>query len=318
MKTSKSKNKFAKRLEARVLSWDLRKLTKQILFFSFILAIAVVYLWYARLYMTNERRFWLAIENSMSTRSVTRTINNGGTGNAVVQSQRFAFSPQMASESKVTFDQKSALVETSVATEGVLFPDAQYSRYTAFETNQQKPDGTVPSLDSVLGKWEGNDVAEDNLDEARLGYVSELVSLVIFGNFDDAFRDDVVSQFKDKDVYGLNLLNVTENNVEGQDVLSYSASISLREYATQLQRAFVRAGYGEFPPLNPENYRADSKIPATILVSKKNNNIVGVSFGDRNELYSGYGINRLVERPEVEYGPGELEAIVQNEIQGIL
>jgi len=311
------KNPF-KKLVGRFENWDLRRLTRRFMIFGIILALVGSYFWYSRLYMTNERRFWTAINNSMSTRSVTRTLITGGTGNEVVQSQRFAFSPQMASESKVIFNQKSALINTAVVTEGILFPDAQYSRYVSFTTNQTKPDGSIPSLDDIVGKWEANEVAVTGLEQAKLSYVSELVSLIIIGNYDADFRNDIISSFRDNNIYDVSFDNISEDVVNGEDVIVFPVSVSLRKYATQVQRAFVRAGYGEFPPLNPENYREDSKISALILVSKRQNSITGVSFGQREEKYSGYGIGRTITRPEASYRPGELERLVQEEIQGIL
>ena len=56
-----------------------------------LIGLAGGYLWYSRLYLTNERRFWMAIENSMATQSVTRTLISGGSGNKVTQTQQFFF-----------------------------------------------------------------------------------------------------------------------------------------------------------------------------------------------------------------------------------
>ncbi len=302
----------------RITGWDLRKLTKRIIILGVILSLVGSYFWYNKLYMTNERKFWSAINNSLSTKSVTRSIKSGGSGNEVLQSQRFAFAPQMASESKVRFNQKSALVDTTVVTEGVLFPDAQYSRYVAFSTNQTKSDGTTPTLENIIGKWEANVVAESDLEQAKLTYVSELVTLVMFGNYSADFRQDLLTQLKSGNVYAVNYDDVKEDEVNGEKADVYLVSVGLKEYARQLQRAFVVAGYGEFPPLDPDNYREDSRINARFFVSQNTNSIIGVGFGSREESYSGYGINRTIVRPKTFFGPGELERIVQEEIQGIL
>jgi len=310
--------KIYKKAVRVVESWDLKRLVRLFVIFGLIISIIGGYFWYSRLYMTNERKFWLAVNNSLATKSVTRSIKSGGSGNEVIQSQRFAFAPQMASESKVSFSQKSATVDTSVVTEGVLFPNAQYSRYVSFNTNQKKPDGSLPTLDNILNKWEVNEVAESDLEQAKLSYVSELVTLVMFGNYDANLRSDVISSLQKGNVYDVDFKNVREDSINGEEALVYLVSVGLKGYATQVQKTFTKAGYGEFPPLNPDNYPEDSRINARIFVSKKTNNIIGVGFGSREESYSGYGINRTIERPETTFGPGELERAVQEEIQGIL
>ncbi len=299
-------------------SLDLRKITTRLLILGIIFALAGAYLWYSRLYMTNERKFWLAIENSMTTKSVTRTIVSGGTGNQVVQDQRFFFSPQIGSKSKVSYNQKSATVDTAVVTEGMTFPDSQFSRYISFNTNQKDKEGNVPNLDEVLGKWEGNEIQESELDQAKQNYVGELVSLVIFGNYSPEFRDSLIAGLKESDAYQINNSSETEDAVDGKDAIIYQVSVELKSYAEQLQRAFVEAGYGEFEPLNPDNYQEGSKISMTLAVSSTSNTIIGVSFGDRQEQYGGYGINEVIEKPQAEFKPGELENFVQEELKGII
>lgn len=283
-----------------------------------IISIIGSYLWYGNMYMTNERRFWSAINNSMSTKSVTRTLTSGGTGNTVVQDQQFFFSPQKVSRSHVSFIQKSATVDTAVETEGISFIDHQFSRYNTFRTNQLKEDGTTPNLDSVLGKWEGNKIPEDQLDDARLNYVSELVTLAVFGNFGSKYRTETIEMLKQNNVYQLKEDGITEDTVDGKKVLMYPVSVSLKGFTQVLQNAFTEAGYGIFPPLDPANYTEGSRVNATFLINPSNNSIFGIQFGSRSEKYSGYGININVTKPNTEFESGQLEEVVQQEIQTAL
>lgn len=310
--------KVYKSIENYITAWDLKKIAKYMTLFAVLIALVGGYLWYSRMYMTDERRFWLALENSMATQSVTRTVTSGGTGNQVVQDQQFFFAPQMVSRSHVTFEQKSATIDTSVETEGISFPDSQYSRYTSFRTNQQKTDGTLPNLDNVLGKWEGSTVSAEELENSKLNYISENVTLAIFGNYGSTFRNDVLKQLKNTSTYEINYSGVRDDVLDDKKVMYVPVSINLHNYATQLQRAFVEAGYGEFPPLDPTNYAVDSRINAQFTIDKKNNSIVGIQFGSRSEVYKGYGIGINVEAPQADFSSGELEQIVQEEIGSAL
>lgn len=304
-------------LLAVLMTWNLRKLVRNMSILAVIVGIVGGYLWFSRMYTTDERRFWIAVENSLSTQSVTRTLVNGGSGNKVVQDQQFFFSPQMASKSHVSFVQKNATTDTAVETEGVSYPDKQYSRYTAFRTNQQKEDGSIPSLDSVLGKWEGDLVKDEDKEQARLQYVSELVTLAVFGNYDAKFRKELLSELKTNGTYEINKAGITLDEKDGRKTIIVPVKVKLKNYTSLLQKAFMKAGYGEFPALNPENYREDATINATFAIDYKSNSISGIQFGTRQESYSSYGINTTVVTPETTFTDGGLENFVQQEIGSV-
>ena len=97
-------------------------------------------------------------------------------------------------------------------------------------------------------------------------------------------------------------------------MLSYSVKVNLKAYTTLLQKAFTAAGFGEFPPLNPDNYKEGVTINSGIRVDKNSGEVVGVSFGSRTEVYNGYGIQINVQKPDAEFSSGQLQEFVQQEI----
>lgn len=306
------------RLNTLILGWNIRKLVKGFVVIGLVLVGTSSYLWYTRLYMTESRRFWTAIENSMATPSVTRTLLDGGTGNQVVQQQQFLFSPNMVSNSRVTYDQKSATVETSVETRGVSYLDSQYSKYTKFVTNQKNADGSEANINDLLNRWEGTISTGDDADQARLNYISELVTLVIFGNFDANFRRDVMHELRSNVVYEVDYPGATTDEINGEKVTLYPVSVGLKKYAELLTGAFRQSGLGEFSPLDPTNYQEDARIPVTIAINQRTNEIVGVSFGSRQEQYEAYGVVKTIDRPQAEFGSGELETAVQDKLKDII
>jgi hypothetical protein len=251
----------------------------------------------------------------MATPSVVRTLTQGGTGNQVVQQYRFHFAPQRVVQNKVVYTEKSATTDTSVTTEGIVFPTEQFLRYTEF-TNSRSDGESNANIDEVLGKW-AVDVAEDE-EEAKLNYLSEQVSLVIFGNYGANIRNEVLSEMQEKRIYGDNLSVVLEDKIDGEAVYQYTIEVKLRDYAQILNNAFVNAGYGEFAPLNPDNYSEDAVVNGVIYVSKGNNSIIGVSFGGREERYGNYGVIQKVEKPEASLTVEELQREVQQLLQTAL
>jgi hypothetical protein len=308
----KQKTSLKAKIKNRTSLWNFNKITKYLLALGVIFALVTSYFWYSQLYMTPERRFWLAINNSMATPSVVRTLTQGGSGNQVVQDYRFNFAPQRAVQNRVVYTEKSATTDTSVTTEGIVFPSEQFLRYTEF-TNSRTDSAESTNIDAVLGEWAIQE-AEDE-EQAQLNYLSEQVSLVIFGNYGSAVRNELISEMKNSSVYGDKLSVVIEDSIDGEPVNLYTIDVKLRAYAEILNRAFVSAGYGEFPPLNPDNYREDSIVSGVVYVSKKNNSIVGVSFGGREERYGNYGVLATVEKPEATFTVEELQREVQQLLQ---
>lgn len=310
--TKVSKTSFGTKINNRIGHWDFKKIAK----YSFALGVAILvvtsYFWYTRLYMNPERRFWTALNNSMSTPSVVRTLTQGGSGNEVVQDYRFHFAPQRVVENKVVYSEKSATTDTSVTTEGIIFPEQQFLRYTAF-TNSRSDNEKSSNIDAVLGKWAAQN--SESVEESKLNYLSEQVSLVIIGNYSSAFRSEMLSQMKQNQVYGPTLDVPIEDKLNDEPVYVYTISVKLKNYAELLNKSFVEAGYGEFPPLNPDNYREDSTVNGNIFVRKKDNAIVGINFGGREERYSNYGVVKQINKPESSLTVEELQTQVQQLLQ---
>lgn len=308
----------ARNIEQKLSNYNLIKLTLIFVIAGVFLSAIGLYLWYSFLYLNYDRRFWIAIENSLALPSVTRTIESGGSGNQAIQRNQINFAPSRVASSYVTFDQKSATELTQVITEGVSYTDAQYSRYVSFATNKKNAEGSVVNLDDYLGKWEENTLSEEGDDQFRLAYMSELVTLVIFGNFDTDFRRSLVADMQQQGVYEINRdpnRTGVEEIVDGRRVINYSVSVKVKPFVELLNKSFMHAGFGEFPPLDPSGYSDDAQpLPAQIVVDKKTNQVVGVNYGERSEKYTGHGIVKQVSRPEGTFKNGELEQRVSERL----
>lgn len=310
--SSSSKTSVKTKIYNRIGHWNFRKIARYSFAFGMVILLITSYFWYTRLYMTPERRFWAALDNSMSTSSVVRTLTQGGSGNEVVQDYRFHFAPQRVVENRVIYTEKSSTTDTSVTTEGVIFPEEQFLRYTAF-TNSRTDDEQNSNIDAVLGKWAVQ--SSENPEEAKLNYLSEQVSLVIIGNYSSAFRNEMIQDMQQKQLYGPNLSTPVEDKLNDEAVYVYTISVKLKNYAELLNKAFVEAGYGEFPALDPDNYREDSAVNGNIFVRKKDNAVVGINFGGREERYGNYGVVKQIDKPEVSLTVEELQTQVQQLLQ---
>lgn len=292
--------------------WNFKKLTTYILVFAVIIGLLTAWIWYFNIYMTTERRFWSAINTSMATPSAVRTLEEGETGNKVVQKYRFFYSPEKVFQNKVSYVERDATTNTFVETEGIVYyPQDQFLRYTAFDSRQDTEEAV--NIDELVGVWAYQDSQDEEQD--KLNYQSELVTLAIFGNFDARFRNELLRDLKSAKTYGDVGVALEDVDVDGNAILTYAVSVKLKPYVTALNKAFAKAGYGEFPPLDPANYADDDTVSASFTVRKRDNTITNISFGGRSEAYSNYGVSVAPERPEAELTVEELQQKVQEEIQ---
>ena len=88
--------KYASKLHMPKLNY--KKLLRRTLTVAGIALVITGYIAYTRLYLTPERRFWMAISNNLSTPSVVRSTETGGTGNKSTELTRFVFGAQAAQD----------------------------------------------------------------------------------------------------------------------------------------------------------------------------------------------------------------------------
>jgi hypothetical protein len=277
-----------------------------------IVAVITTWFWYFNVYMTTERRFWSAINTSMATPSAVRTLQQGESGNLVVQQYRFFYSPDKAFQNKVSYVERNATTNTFVETEGIVYyPQDQFLRYTAFESRQDTAEPV--NIDGLIDVWASQ--ASQDPEQDKLNYQSELVTLAIFGNFDARFRNEIMNDLKNSNTYGDVSFAFEDVDADGNAVLNYSVTVKLKPYVTALNKAFQRVGYDAFPALDPDNYEDDTTVPATFTVRKRDNSIVNIEFSGRSEAYGNYGVVVAPERPEASLTVEELQEQVQAVVQ---
>lgn len=83
---------------------------------------------------------------------------------------------------------------------------------------------------------EGTQVGPEELENAKLNYLSENITLAIFGNYNSNFRNQILTELKNNGVYTIETSGIREDVIDGKNVLQYPLSMKLREYTTILQK----------------------------------------------------------------------------------
>ncbi len=283
------------------------------LILSIVLCAVSGYMAYTRLYLTPERRFWKAIGNSLSTRSIVRETQAGGSGNKSIEKTRFVFGDQPNQTKISSINNKTATSESNVITESILLPTTQYVRYKELFSTEKKTDGGDYDFSKIKNVWAKQDDAKDeeSKQQQRLAYIQPLITLVPFGNLSPSQRSSVLNRLKNDKAYVVDFDHVTYSKVNGRQYALYNVQVKTKKYVGALQEYLRDLGLGEFPPLNPANYPDNARVNALFLVETRGNVITAVTYNGQNEHYQDYGVISQIDLPSKTIGLSELQERLQ-------
>ena len=292
-----------------------KKLLAGMVLTSFVLFAVSGVLAYNKLYLTTERRFWLAIDNSLRTQSVVKEVQQGGTGNKQIDRIRYSFGNMPQLNKTTSISEKTATTESNVTTESLQTELEQFIRYLNISTNQKKESGDdydFSSINNVWAKQTNAAAAEGATDEevakdAKLSFVQMHVTLAPFGNLPTTARRDIVNTLKSEKAYEIAYEAVTNELVDGEEYILYPVKVYTKKYVAVLQKHFMYMGYGEFPPLDPASYPDNARVNAQFLVRKRDNIFGGIVFNSLSERYSNYGASKKVAIPTTYITTDELQ-----------
>jgi len=301
-------------LQNRLKRINYQKLFYRVLAVASVLLLASAYLSYTRLYLTPERRFWMAINNSLSTPSVVKATETGGTGNKTTEATRFIYGAQAAQNKLNSVSFKTATSESNVTTETITTPKTQYVRYVNIFSTEKKEGGGAYNFESVIGRWAKQDVGNEAsaLDNQRLTYIQPLVTLVPFGNLTADARNELLAYMKSNGAYNVDFTNVQYQMENGKKYATYPVKVMTKKYVTALQKFFTAAGFGDFPPLDASGYPENARVNATFRIDMKSGTVAGISFNGQTENYLNNGVANELKMPTATLSLDELQSRLQS------
>lgn len=266
---------------------------------GFVLSIGSGVVAYNKLYLTQEKRFWLAIDNSLRTQSVVKEVQQGGSGNKQIDKVRFSFGANPQVNKTTSISEKSATSDSNVTTENLQTVSEEFIRYLNISTDQKKEDGSDYDFSSLKNQWAKQESAasEEDAADRKLSFAQLHVTLAPFGNLPTTARREIVNELQKAKAYDIAYEAVTNQDVEGVSYVIYPVKVQTKKYVGVLQQHFIKMGYGTFPPLNPENYPENARVNADFLVRKNDNALAGIVFNGISERYTNYGVAKRVAVP---------------------
>ncbi len=264
-----------------------------------------VWLWYRFVFANPERTFWSMIDNNLRTYGTTRYINQSDEAGATTQYLQLELGAENIAQSLTTIERNSAEGATRIVTESIGTSDANFARYTDITT----PQGV--NFDAVLNKWgkETTDAASESqsiLSEAVFGAVP-------LARLSPAQRNEITQFIKEKHVYKTDFATAQRTTVDGKAAYAYKVEIDTVSYIEMLKMIDRMMGLNQLELINPASYAGSPVIPMELSVGIDSRQLLRTRYDaiEREERFSGYGVQPRLQAPEGAMARPELEAMLQ-------
>jgi hypothetical protein len=298
--------KLAARLSIKGWSW---------LCFGLGLALFVIFgwLWYSRVYLSPQHVFWSTIDNSLSSRGLTRHVTQSQSGSTLDQYVNLTFNVSPVAHGVTIIKQEQDGKKSSVITESIGTASSDYIRYTTLQPATTRTDGKPYNFSNLQNIWAKG--PEGQTGQSSNSFLAEaLFGLVLVGNLGNENRQTLVTQLRDKNVYNVSYDSVKKLHQNGRVIYEYAAKMNIHDFSLIVNRYLSMIGLAEGHKLDPNTYPVDQLSDVTIDIDARAHELTSITYsgGSRKEVYSGYGIVDLTPLPTKTITTDELQQRLQS------
>lgn len=248
--------------------------------------------WYQNVLTNPERILSGMLDKSLQTTSVSRNVTQVGEGNNVNQSVYLSFTPDIKAQTITKLSEKTATATTTVTTETIGTPDADYVRYSAVDISGGD---AKQNFDSVLNTWGANKATATGQAPAFLN--DALFVIVPFGNLNSSQRVALKNEIRDVNLYKFQDSKIDFNN--GRPYIDYNIGLTPKALVQVLAKYVEMTGVGNADELVPERYEGAPEIQVQLRVDLLSRHVRTIQFEGtgRLETYTGYNTKREVTLP---------------------
>lgn len=244
-----------------------------------------------------ENVLWGSLNNSLSTASVVRSIEQKQPGLEVSRSVRATSGENLSVRALTDIEQTTSKSKlTKVKSENITTKDKNLVRYLSIESDTRKSE-----LKNIENKWFINPSSNEQnttiIYEAlglTPGYITGSPPIVLLNS---NIKSDVLPKLKD--VYKPNFASVKKITVDGKQAYEYEVEIDVSNYVEFLQYIRNKLGLSDLG-LNPEDFRENQPVKTVIVVAINGRQIMKITDSETNrqESYSNYGAITNLQIPE--------------------
>ncbi len=264
------------------------------------------WLWWHYSYLNPQTVFWDTVNNNLIISGVTkRTVTQDNSGK-LDQYDQIGLGAQNMVKSIATVTQNGENNQKStVVTQTVGTPSANFARYTKIDTTQKTVNNTTLDFSKVINQWS----KEDLNGNAEGTFANAIFDVVPFAHLNAAQREQVVNDAKSGKVYDVDFDNVEKDRKDGRLFYAYSVAITPDKYINLLKQVDGMMGLNQLKNLDPSQYQGGAPIQVKIIIDAKAHQLASVIYVDnqRQETYSAWGAQFDTSLPDKTIGKTDLQ-----------
>lgn len=268
-----------------------------------ILLLISAWLWWNYASINTSKVFWGTINNSLATSAFSKDVSSSSDSAKLSQKQQINLGNQKVVSSQSTVEQTKDKQTTTVKTESIATPTANYSRYTSIEASNNDK---ALDFSSVTNQW-GKQVVDNNGNGI---FAQAIFDIVPFANLSASKRATAITGMKTGNVYTIDYANIKKYNQNGRLIYDYTLSIAPASYIATLKQVDQLMGLNQLAKLDVAKYQGNEAVKVTISVDARARQLVGISYEGSNqkETFSDYGVAHKVTIPSKTIDQATLQA----------
>lgn len=246
-------------------------------------------------YTDPHRVFWAMINNNLATPGVTRQVNQRTSTESIVDISRVVFSPEPRVVDVQKRVQGSGSSATKLTLEGIGTPTDDYQHYSYI---YRPGGGSAQNYDEVYKLWLLNSQSGGTAGRGTL-FNNAAFGMVLFGNMGQPQRTKLVDYIKKHNVYKVDYVDVKKADRAGRQTYTYTAIMSLRDYAGAARLYSQLIGLKKGSQINPSSYPSSAQLKLLLtvdVISRELTEVVTQPSGVKI-AYSSYGIAPEIALP---------------------
>ncbi len=251
--------------------------------------------WWNKVSVDPQRVFWRMVNQSLSTSAATVQFSQDTNGTSVSQTVQYQTGPQALARSLTIVRQAN----TTIKTETLGTPKANYIRYASIQTDQKTKSGKPFDASSLAGVWakispDASDPAGVSLlyHQAVLGTGLPVGAMPIpLAALTSTARANLVREMRASLLYGSSLAKPKISHEHGRLLYTYDLTIPPIPYVRMMKDFAIDMGLPDFNQVDPNSYQGAQPIPVSVTVDAHAAQLAKVNLaGQYVQTYSALGV----------------------------